>query len=543
MQLSKLAVHPDDANILLKEKNILDPEVIEKYTTAGSITQTVLKYIIQLINDSHHLIKTEKPYTVAEICLLGDSMMAKLLEGCYTDKDKVREKGIAHPVTLEVNEYVSNVSPEINSVPQTTFQAGDIVTISLGAHIDGYTALASHTLVIYPPGVMIDNELKPEGPLLGSKADAIVASNLATRAVLALLGLVVHPEMIAWIPELQNQSNAITGSIIRQIVDEIARSFNCVVVPGSKVRRVRRFLSGQAEGVVAEREFKGVVWDESNQEEDLFKKGNSSDLVVHDGRPAASTNVSSAIPTDDFVVEAGEVYNIDLIFCSVTEFEEKGLVTLETVEEPNSTIYIRDIAVTHGLKLNSAKQLLSFVDENCSVYPFKLSHTCASFPIKIAQGNIAEQIASIKSEIVSRKLGSNELANRYLTRIKPVQIAKHVPFAKILLSSNPTGKRGIDASKLTLPGKELPLPALGVSALKLKTLLKHGSVAPSTARESTTVLLNNVNKELVRLTGGKTTRPSWVHSKYEVNDQIAGLWASFSRLLDETEDFEKMQLD
>ena len=347
----------------------------------------------------------------------------------------------------------------------------------------------------------------------------------------------MHPEMIAWIPELQNQSNAITGSIIRRIVDEIARSFNCVVVPGSKVRRVRRFLSGQAEGVVAEREFKGVVWDESNQEEDLLKKGNSSDLVVHDGRLAASTNVSSAIPTDDFVVEAGEVYNIDLIFCSVIDFKEKGLVTLETVEEPNSTIYIRDIAVTHGLKLNSAKQLLSFVDENCSVYPFKLSHTCASFPINIAQGNNAEQIADIKSEIVSRKLGSNELANRYLTRVKPVQIAKHVPFAKILLSSNPTGKRGIDASKLTLPGKELPLPALGVSALKLKTLLKHGSVASSTARESTTVLLNNVNKELVRLTGGKTIRPSWVHSKYEVNNQIASLWASFSRLLDETEDF------
>lgn len=538
MQLSKLAVHPDDADILLKEKNTLDSHVIDKYRAAGSIAQTSLKYIIQLINDSYHLSKTERPYTAEELCILGDSMIAKLLSGCYNNKDKVREKGISHPVTIEVNEYVSNVSPELDSESPRTFEAGDIVTISLGAHIDGYTALASHTLVIYPPGVMIDNELRPEGPLLGSKADAIVACNIATRAVMALLGLAVHPEMIAWIPELQNQSNVITGSMIRQVVDEIARSFHCVVVPGSKVRRVRRFLSGQAEGVVAEREFKGVVWDESNQEEALLKKGSGSDLVVHDGRPAASTDVNSAVPSDDFVVQVGEVYNIDLIFAGTADFEEQGLITLELVEEPKSTIYIRDIAIQHALRLKSARQLLGFVDRNCSVFPFKLSHTCDSFPIDIDLGDVDEQISKIKSEITSRKLGLHELANRYLARPKPVQIAKHVPFSKILSASNPTGKHGVDAAKLTLPGRELPLPALEVSALKLKSLLKFGSPATATARESTTVLLSSVNKEILRLTGGNASaKPSWVHSQYKVNELVGGLLASLSRLLDETEQF------
>lgn len=536
MQLSKFAVHPEDADILLKEKNVLDNIVVDKYRCAGRITQTTLKHIIQLVNDSYHLHKTEKPYTVEELCILGDSMMAKLLAECYTNKDKVREKGISHPVTIEVNEYVSNVSPEANAEP-TTFQAGDIVTISLGAHIDGYTALASHTLVIYPPGVLIDNELKPEGPLLGSKADALVACNIATRAVIALLGLSLKPEMIAWIPELQNQSNIITGSMIRQVVDEIARSFHCVVVPGSKVRRVRRFLSGQAEGVVAEREFKGVVWDESNQEEDLLKKGNGSDLVVHDGRPAVSTDASSAIPSDDFIVEAGEVYNIDLTFCGTTDFEEKGLVTLELVDEPKSTIFIRDIAITHSLKLTSARQLLNYVDRNCSVFPFKLSHTCDSFPVDILQGNVDEQIESIKKELNARKLGLHELTNRYLARPKPVQIAKHIPFSTILSASNPTGKHGVDASKLTLPGKELPLPALGVSALKLKSLFKFGSVAPSTARESTTIMLNTVTKEILRLTGGNSAaKPSWIHSQFKVSDQISGLLTALSKIIDESKE-------
>lgn len=538
MQLSKLAVHPDDADILLKERNTLDPVVIDKYRAAGKIAQTTLKYIIQLINDSYHLQKTEQPYTVTELCLLGDSMLAKLLAQSYTKKDKVREKGISHPVSIDVNEYVNNVSPELYSDDVKTFAAGDVVTISLGAQIDGYTALASHTIVIYPPGVLIDNELKPEGPLLGSKADAIVACSIATRAVIALLGLAVHPEMIAWIPELQNQSNIITGSMIRSVVDEIARSFQCVVVPGSKVRRVRRFLAGQAEGVVAEREFKGVVWDESNQEEDLLKKGSGSDLIVHDGRPASSTDVSSAVPTDDFVVEAGEVYNVDLTFCGVSEFEEQGLITLELADEPVSTVFIRDIAITHALRLNSARDLINYVDRNCSVYPFKLSHTCDAFPLKPEQDNLPEQIAAIKKELNARKIGLHELTNRYLARPKPVQLAKHIPFSTILSASNPTGKHGVDASKLTLPGKELPLPALGVSALKLKSLFKFGAAATATARESSTVLLNSVTKEIIKLTGGDATaRPSWVHSKYQVSDQVAGLLTALSKLVDETAEF------
>lgn len=532
MQVAKLAVHQDDADILLKEKNTLDAKVIDKYRTAGYIAQTTLKYLIQLINDSYHLHKTERPYSVQELCVLGDSMMVKLLSNVYNNTDKVREKGISHPVTIEVNEYVSNVSPELDvSTEQQIFQAGDIVTLSLGAHIDGYTALSSHTLVIYPPGVMIDNELKPEGPLLGSKADAIVACSIATRAVIALLGLAVHSELIPWIPELQNSGNVISGSVIRQLVDRIAASFGCVVVPGSKVRRVRRFLSGQAEGVVAERDFKGVVWDESNQEEALLTKAAGTDLIVRDANTGAATSTSSAIPTDDFVVEAGEVYNVDLRMCGVAEFGEKGLVTLQEVEDVKPSIYIRDVAITHQLRLKSARQLLGYVDKHCSVYPFKLSHTAASFPVDFEAGNFVGQLDQIRSEIKARKLGLTELSNRYLARPKPVQAVRHIPFSKILTASNPTGRHGVDAAKLSLP-------SLGVSALKLKALLKFGVPATSVARESTTVLLNNVDKEVLRLTGGnKTARPSWVHSQHKLAPEVENLVASLNRLLDEQNDY------
>lgn len=530
----QLAVNQEDTNILLSERNTLSESVLDKYRTAGHISQTVLKYVIQLINDSYHLNKTERPHTIQELCVLGDSMLMKLLGNVYNNTDKVREKGIAHPVSIDVNEYVNNVSPELDvHSPEYTFNQGDVVTITLGAQIDGYTALSSHTVVIYPPGVLVDNELKPAGPLLGAKADAVAATYIATEAVVALLGLALTPEKISSVPGLENAS-AITGSSIRSIVDSIAESFGCVVVPGSKVRRVRRFLAGQAEGIVAERDFKGVVWDESSQEASLLQKSTGSQLIVHDKEHAPSTNNSTAIPSDEFVVEAGEVYNVDLKLCSTSEFTDKGLITLEDLDDPQMkpTVFIRDVAITHHLRLKSARRLLGIVDRQFSVYPFKLTHTCDSFPINFEEGNIPEQLEAIKKEIKVHKLGLSELTNRYLARGKPIQAVKHVPYSKILNTSNPTGKHGIDAAKLTLPGKEIPLPLLGISAVKLKSLLKFGVPATAVSRESTTIVLNNINNEVVRLTGGnKAVRPLWVHSKYQLSGPYAALVEALSRLV------------
>lgn len=530
----QLAVNQEDTNILLGERNTLSEPVLDKYRTAGHITQTTLKYINLLINDSYHLNKTSRPYSIQELCVLGDSMLVKLLSSVYNNTDKVREKGIAHPVSIDVNEFVNNMSPELDAnTADYTFHQGDVVTITVGTQIDGYTALSSHTVVIYPPGVLVDNELKPAGPLLGAKADAMAASYIATEAVVALLGLALTPEKIASVPGLE-KSSVITGSIIRSIVDSIAESFGCVVIPGSKIRRVRRFLAGQAEGIVAERDFKGVVWDESSQEANLLQKSAGSDLIVHDNANAQTTNNSSAIPTDEFVVEAGEVYNIDLRLCSIADFDVKGLITLEDIDDPQikPTVFIRDVAITHHLRLKSARKLLGIVDREFSVYPFKLTHTCESFPVKLEDGNVELQLEAIKGQVKVHKLGLSELTNRYLARPKPIQVVKHIPFSKILTTSNPTGKHGIDTAKLTLPGKEIPLPQLNISAVKLKSLLKFGTDAPAVARESTTVVLNNLTNELLRLTGGnKAVRPSWVHSNHQLSGPYVALVQALSQLV------------
>ncbi|KAG7820095.1 hypothetical protein KL928_001532 [Ogataea angusta] len=520
----ELAVSDNDKSILLEKKNVLNPSVLDKYRLAGQITQTCLAYLTELINDSYHLGKHE-PYSIAELCLLGDSHMKVALDSAY--KNQVREKGIAQPVTIDVNDVVVGYSPEVDDETNFKFKAGDIVTINLGCHIDGYTSNLSHTLVIYPPGVSV-------GPLLGSSADAICASYIASETVIALLALSLTPEKIP--QSLADGSGLIRGSTIRQIVDSIAESFNCVVVPTSKVRRIRRFLAGQAEGIVAERDFKGVVWSEADQELKLLKKSpkynGSQELAKYDKTRSARVTASSAVPTDDFVVSPGEVYTVDIKMAPLQETEGPGLITLQAVDnvtgsnnsndafKPRPSVFVRDVAISHQLKLKTSRKLLSTVDNKLSVYPFKLAHLTSGFPFDLS-GDIDQQLRSIQQDIKPARLGLVELVNRHLVVAKPILRARFVPLQVILNASTSTGVNGYDAENPVLPGLELPLPRLGVTSLKLKSLLKASREIP-VAREQSTVVLNGDNNELIRLSGGlSTSKPSWVHSKFQLSGNVA----------------------
>ncbi|KAI5962002.1 ARX1 [Candida theae] len=521
----QVAVHQDDADILLKQKNILNEDVVEKYRVAGQITQTGLTYLTSLINNSYHLGTTAK-LTIQQLCLLTDSFLAELLSKHYNKK--VDEKGISSPTTINVNELLIGFAPEIDDERGLYLNEGDVVTVSLGVQIDGYTSNLTHTLVIYPTNA----ELKPNGPLLGNNADAICATHIATEAVVALLGASLSPEKIP--NQLKNNSNAITGTQIRQLVDAVAACFNCVVVPGSKVRRIRRFLAGQAEGIVAERDFKGVVWDESHQEASLLKQSapHSTELIATSEAKPVSTSTSSAIPTDEFVVVPGEVYHVDIRMCGVNS-EELGIVTTEEIDHftgknnkqeftSKASIFIRDFAVVHQLKLKTSRKLLGQIDKSFSVFPFKLDFASKAYPIKVdaTEEAIRIQIDQLREDLKNFRLGAAELSNRHLIQSKPIQITKFVPLKEILLTANPTGKHGIDAAKPVLPGMEIPLPQLNISSIKLKSLLKKGHNIAN-VREATTVLINDQSQEVLRLNGGETTaRVNWIHSQYRLSNEL-----------------------
>lgn len=544
----ELAIAPQDQDILLKTKNVINTQVLDKYRLAGQVAQTTLTYVTKLINDTYHLNQGTK-LTSAELCLLGDSFMSASLDTVYAKgANTVNEKGIAQPVTIDVNNINTGFGPEIDDASETFkfFEAGDIVTISLGCHVDGYTANLSHTLVIYPPGEVQEGEMRPTGPLLGTKADAVAAAHIANETVIALLGAALSPEKLPQIlKQFNKDSNVITGSLIRSIVDEIASSFKCVVVPGSRVRRIRRFLAGQSEGIVAEKEYKGVAWTEADQEAKLLSKTeNPQDLIKLDVNiKNTSVNQHSAIPTDEFVVVPGEVYLVDLKMAPIGEFTEVGLVTIQTLDgytgknhDKNSlnikpSIFVRDFAMQHTLKLRTSRQTLTRIDKTRSVYPFKLAHLSDYFPIDLKQlhssgpETLVSEMEHIKKDIKIARLGMAEINNHHLTVTRSVQSVKFLPLHYILNSANRTGAHGYDAENPTLPGLELPLPRLGISSLKLKSLLKKNSLDIPVAREQSTVVLvqqgisSGGKPELLRLTGGsKTCKPSWVHSQFQLDN-------------------------
>ncbi|SCU90386.1 LADA_0F03686g1_1 [Lachancea dasiensis] len=545
-----LAISREDTQVLLHGKNILQESTLDKYRTAGQITQTGLKFVSKLINDSYHKGEANPSGRLAihEICLLADSLLTTCLETRY--KNKVAERGISHPTTIDVDEVASGWCPELDDVEQLRsanksvvgtgsvagakrcvdgyLAPGDVVKISLGVHIDGYTAQVSHSMVIYPTEKSENGEVKPTGPLLGGKADAYAAVHIAMETVVSLLACALTPEKT---PRSLSAGGQITGHLIRTVVDSIASAYHCVVVPGSKVRRVRRFLAGQNEGIVAEREYKGVAWYESHQELAMLQKSAEATKDLVSVKPSSLHN-SSAVPTDDFTVTPGEVYVIDIQMAPL-DGVASGLVTLENADNFSGKshradqlvarpgAFVRDFAHSHTLKLKTSRQLLSKIDRQ-GVYPIKLSHLSDDFPVDVNVTG-APEIQAISKDLKSYRLGMSEILNNFLAIPNPIRLAKCVPWEKILSTANPAGSHGIDAAERTLPGQELPLPRLGISSLKLKSLLKHAVYVP-VVRQSATVVLCTADavptgkSELLRLSGGnKTCQPSWIHSNYQLN--------------------------
>lgn len=117
-----------------------------------------------------------------------------------------------------------------------TLQEGDIVTISLGVHVDGYAVLSSQTIHIQ----------SSPAPITGPVADAVCALHYATKAVV-------------------NALSVGTVKDIEEVVKEACGTFGVSVVEGSCLRRIRRFLVGQS--TIEERS--GKVLEFGNVNEDF----------------------------------------------------------------------------------------------------------------------------------------------------------------------------------------------------------------------------------------------------------------------------------
>ncbi|KAJ2815457.1 hypothetical protein GGI24_006039, partial [Coemansia furcata] len=147
------------------DTTIANTNVVTKYKAAADVTNSVLRKVISACKVDSKII---------DLCKLGDAAIELGLSTQYT-KDKNLSKGIAYPTSVSVNNIVCHYAPSENdATSQQTLKNGDVVRVQLGAHIDGYAAVAGGTVVIGSSA---------ESPVTGKTADAIAAAHYAAEAI------------------------------------------------------------------------------------------------------------------------------------------------------------------------------------------------------------------------------------------------------------------------------------------------------------------------------------------------------------------------
>merc|ERR1719295_466257 len=141
--------------------------VVTKYKMAGDIVNGILKEVIG---------KVQAGVTVLSLCEYGDKRLHEETVNVFK-KDKEMKKGIAFPTCVSLNNCICHFSP-LKSDADITIKEGDVVKIDLGAHIDGYVAVAAHTVVV---------GASKENPVTGKKADVMMAAQKALEAAIRLV--------------------------------------------------------------------------------------------------------------------------------------------------------------------------------------------------------------------------------------------------------------------------------------------------------------------------------------------------------------------
>ncbi|EDW37526.1 GL16317 [Drosophila persimilis] len=185
------------------EKTIAEDLVVTKYKLAGEIVNKTLKAVIGLcVADA----------SVREICTQGDNLLTEETGKVYK-KEKDLKKGIAFPTCLSVNNCVCHFSPAKNDTDYT-LKAGDVVKIDLGAHIDGFIAVAAHTISV---GASADQKIS------GRPADVILAAYWSVQAALRLL------------------KSGANNYAITDAVQQISESYKCKPIEGMLSHELKQF--------------------------------------------------------------------------------------------------------------------------------------------------------------------------------------------------------------------------------------------------------------------------------------------------------------
>jgi len=187
-----------------KVDDLSSSDVQGKYKKAAEIANGAIKLVMDA---------TKPGAKIVELCEMGDKYILDETAKIYNVKKggaKV-EKGIGFPTCVSVNNIVGHCSPVSGDAAE--IKEGDVVKIDLGVALDGYVAVAAHTVVVNNGAV-----------ITGRVADAMQAALVAADCALKML-------------KPGNKNSQVTD-----IIGKVAEDFKVTPVAGVLSHNMTRFV-------------------------------------------------------------------------------------------------------------------------------------------------------------------------------------------------------------------------------------------------------------------------------------------------------------
>ena len=196
---------------------------------------------------------------IYDICMKSDQNLKNALTKVYQKKKHF--KGLSFPTCISVNEICGNFSPIAEESGMANdyrvLKEGDVAKIDMGVHINGFSAVIAHTVVVQASDAVVT----------GRKADVILAAYNAVK--LAVRNMHIKPE---------NTNNAVTNN-----TKTICDVYKVTPVEGVLSHRMRRDIIDGPEVIINHTTFDQKVEERQFAHGDVF----GLDVMVStgDGKP------------------------------------------------------------------------------------------------------------------------------------------------------------------------------------------------------------------------------------------------------------------
>jgi len=277
-------------------------DVCTKYQDASKIVNLALTGLIS---------QCVPGATIVDLCQFGTTIINAEASKLYTKKvnGSLIERGVAFPVCISVNELVCNHSP-LASEDLPPLQAGDIVKIDLGCHIDGYISVAAHTVIVPPaPDAPVDEAELAKNPEIGNVAVAAYNAMLIAAASIA---------------------TGKKNTDVADMVNKVTEGYGVNPISSVRMHQMKRFvIDGVKEVALREEE---------------------------EGTPK--------VPPCTF--EEFEVYAVDVAVSTGDGKARAG--------DLRTTVFKRNVEANYKLKMKASRGVLSEIDSKFPTMPFTMRH-------------------------------------------------------------------------------------------------------------------------------------------------------------------------